>query len=145
MFRQRFAGFFDRFDQRVIELVILKMRAHRIDQALPELFAALFVNRFVTNDRELVRAWRHENQNGVSFARSVHTELLESLCRGGERIAVQFPAVHINADLPGCFRFRVLNRTHDPIVLEFAEKFFRAHGVTSSSLRRLPQNFRRPH
>jgi hypothetical protein len=100
MFRQRFAGFFDRFDQRVIEFFILKMRAHRIDEVLPELFAALFVNRFVTYDRELARAWRHEDQNGVSFARSMHAELVESLCRGGERIAVQFPAVHVNADLP---------------------------------------------
>jgi hypothetical protein len=33
--------------------------------------------------------------------------------------------------LSGRFRFHLLNRTHDPIVLEFAEKFFRAHGVTS--------------
>ena len=131
MLRQRFAGFLDRFDQRVIELFTLKMRAHRIDQALPELFAALFVNRFVTNDRELVRAWRHEDQNGVSFARSMHAELVESLGRGGERIAVQFPALQIDANLSGRFRFHLLNRMHDPIVLEFAEKFFRAHGVTS--------------
>ena len=131
MLRQRFAGFLDRFDQRVIEPFTLKMRAHRIDQALPELFAALFVNRFVTNDRELVRAWRHEDQNGVSFARSMHAQLVESPGRGGERIAVQFPALQIDANLSGRFRFHLLNRTHDPIVLEFAEKFFRAHGVTS--------------
>jgi hypothetical protein len=143
MFRQSFASFFDHFDQRVIEFFVLKMRAHGIDQALPELFAALFVDRFVANHGELMRAWRHEDQNGVSFARSMHAELVKSLCRGGERIAFQFPALHINADLPGRFRFRVLNRAHNAVVLEFAEKFFRAHGVTSSSLRRLPQNFRR--
>jgi len=100
MFRQRFAGFLDRFDQRVIEFFILEMRAHRIDDALPELFAALFVDGLVANDREFVRARRHEDQNGVSFARSVHAELVESLCRGGEHIAFQFPALHINADLP---------------------------------------------
>ena len=100
MFRQRFAGFLDRFDQRVIEFFILKMRAHGIDDALPELLAALFVNRLIANDRELVRARRHEDQNGVSFARSMHAELMESLCRGRKRIAVQFTALHINADLP---------------------------------------------
>ena len=100
MFRQRFARFLDRFDQRAIEFFILKMRAHGIDEALPELFAALFVNRFVANDRELVRARRHENQNGVAFSRSVHTELMESFGRGREWIAIQLPALHINADLP---------------------------------------------
>lgn len=73
----------------------------------------------------------------------MHTELLESFGRGRERIAIQFPALDINTNLSGCFRFRVLNRAHDTVVLEFAEKFFRAHRVTSSSLRRLPQNFRR--
>src|SRR3977135_4165683 len=100
MFRERFAGFLDRFDQRVIEFFIRKMRAQRIDDAFPELLAALFVNRLIANDRELVRARRHEDQNGVSFARSMHAELVESLGRGGERIAFQFSALHINADLP---------------------------------------------
>jgi hypothetical protein len=145
MLRQRFAGFFDRFDQRVIEFFILKMRAHRIDQASPELFAALLVDRRVANHGEFVRSRRHEDKHGVAFLRSVHAELMESFGRGRKRIAIQFPALDINTNLPGCFRFRVLNRTHDPIVLEFAEKFFCAHDVTSSSLRRLPQNFRRPH
>ena len=88
MFRQRFAGFFDRFDQRVIELVILKMRAHRIDQALPELFAALFVDGLVANHGELVRAWRHEDKHGVAFLRSVHAELMESFGRGRKRITI---------------------------------------------------------
>jgi hypothetical protein len=143
MFRQHFAGFLDRFDQRVIELFVLEMRAHGIDQALPKLFAALFVNRFVANDRELVRARRHENQNGVAFSRSVHTELMESFGRGGERIAVQFPALHINTNLPRCFRFCVSDRSNDTIVLEFTEEFFRPHDVTSSSLRPLHQSFRR--
>ena len=100
MFRQRFARFLDSFDQRVIEFLILKMRAHGIDEALPELFAALFVNRFVANHGEFVRTRRHEDQNGVSFAGSVHAELMESFGRGRERIAIQFPALHINADLP---------------------------------------------
>lgn len=61
MFRQSFAGFFDHFDQRVIEFFVLKMRAHGIDQALPELFAALFMDPFVANHGELVRARRHED------------------------------------------------------------------------------------
>ena len=100
MFRERFAGFLDRFDQRVIEFFILKMRAHRIDDALPELLAALFVNRLVANHGELVRARRHEDKHSVAFLRSVHAELVESLGRGGERIAIQFPALHIHADLP---------------------------------------------
>ena len=145
MLCQRFAGFLDRFDQRVIEFFILKMRAHRVDQASPELFAALFVDRFVAKHGELVRARRHEDKHGVAFLRSVHAELMEPFGRGGKRIAIQFPTLDINTNLAGCFRFRVLNRAHNAVVLEFTEKFLRAHGVTSSSLRRLPQNFRRPH
>ncbi len=100
MFRQRFAGFLDRFDQRVIEFFILEMRAHHIDKALPELLAALFVDRFIANHGKLVRARRHENEHSVAFLRSVHAEPVESLGCGGERIAFQFPALHINADLP---------------------------------------------
>jgi hypothetical protein len=100
MFRQRFAGFLDRFYERVIEFFILEMRAHRIDKALPKLLAALFVNRFVPNHGELVRARRHENKHSVAFLRSVHTELMESFGRDRKGIAIQFPALHINADLP---------------------------------------------
>jgi hypothetical protein len=143
MFRQRFARFLDRFDQRVIEFLILKMRAHGIDEALPELFAALFMNRFVANHGEFVRTRRHEDKHSVAFLRSVHAELMESFGRGGERIAVQFPALHINTNLPRCFRFCVSDRSNDTIVLEFTEEFFRPHDVTSSSLRPLHQSFRR--
>ena len=100
MFRQRFARFLDSFDQRVIEFFILEMRAHRIRQVSPELFAALFVDRFVADHGELVRARRHENKHGVAFLRSVHTELMESFGRDRKGIAIQFPALHINADLP---------------------------------------------
>ena len=145
MFRQSFAGFLDRFDQRAIEFFIQKMRAHRIDEALPELLAALFVNRLVANHGELVRARRHENKHSVAFLRSVHAELVESLCCGGERVAIQFPTLDINTNLAGCFRFRIPNRIDDSIVLELAEKFFRAHGVTSSSPRRPHQSRLRRH
>jgi len=57
---QRFAAFVNRFDQRVAEFLVLKIRPHSFDNTLPEFFAAFLVNRLVTDDCEFVRAWRYE-------------------------------------------------------------------------------------
>ena len=55
------ADFSDRFDQRMAKLLVLKVRSHSLDNRLPELLSAFFVNRLISNHRELVRARRDEN------------------------------------------------------------------------------------
>jgi hypothetical protein len=107
------------------------MVAHLSDQPLPQFLAAFLVNRFVADDRKLVRARRDEDENGVSFRRFLHPEPVKSFLRRRQRIDLQLAALNENADLSGCFRFRVANCFHNPIVFELAEKFLGSHRVTS--------------
>ena len=82
MRRKRLADFFDRFDQGVAEFFVFEMRAHSRDQPLPELFAALFVNRFVAHDGKLVRARRDKDEYGILLTRLVHAKPVKLfLCR----------------------------------------------------------------
>ena len=140
---KRFAGFFDCLHDCMAELFVSEMFPHCVDQSLPKLFAALFVDRLIADDRKLVRARRHENEDGIAFRRFVHSEPMKFFLRGNKWIDIQFAALNENANLAGSFRFGLADRLHDPIVLEFAEKFFRSHRVTSCRLSRHHQNFRR--
>ena len=115
------------------------MRAHSVDEALPKSFAEFLVNGLVADHGKLAGAWRHKNQHGISFGRLVHPKPVKLLLRRNQRIAVQLPALNINADLAGSFCFSVLDRAHDPIVLELAQKFFRSHFVTSFRSRPRPR------
>lgn len=127
MLGEKFSGFFNRLDNRLAELFVLKMRAHGIDQPLPELVAAFFVNAAVSDDGELARPRDQENQDAVSFQRLVHANLLKFLLRKREGIAFQLAALKVNADLSRCFRFRFFDRSNDPIVIEMAEKSVCSH------------------
>ena len=84
------------------------MRTHRLDQSLPELFAAFFVNGLIADHGKLVRARRHENEHGVAFRRLVHSEPMKFFLRGNQWIDIQFAALNKDADLPGRFRLRRL-------------------------------------
>ena len=145
MGRERLADFIDRFDQRVIEFFVLKMLAHPIDKTLPELLAAFFVDRLVADHGKLVRTRSDENQNSIAFVRFMQPEFVKFLLRGDKRITAQIAALDINADLARSFRFRLSDRLHDAIVLELADKFFRAHFVTSFRSNHRHRNFRLRH
>ncbi len=73
---QQFADFLNRFDQRVAEFLILKMRPHSFDNTLPKLVAAFLVDGLVPHHSKLVCTWGHENQHRVSLTRFVHTKLM---------------------------------------------------------------------
>ena len=47
-------------DQCLAEFLLGKVVPHSIDQLLPQLFSAFLVNRLVPNDRQLMRAGRHQ-------------------------------------------------------------------------------------
>ena len=116
---QHFADFLNRLDQRVAEFLILKMRPHLLYNVLPEFLAAFLVNRFVTNNGELVRARRHENQHRIALARFVHIEPMKlPLCRN-ERITFQFATLDQGANLTGRFHLGLADLLNDPIMLEF--------------------------
>ena len=100
---KRFAGFFDCLYDCMAELFVSEMFPHCVDQSLPKLFAALFVDRLIADDRKLVRARRHENEDGVAFRRFVHAEPMKFLLRGDEWIDIYFAALNVNANLTGCF------------------------------------------
>jgi hypothetical protein len=100
---QQFADFPDAFDDGAAKLLVLKMRPHSTYNVLPELLAAFFVNRFITNNRELVRARRYENQHRIALAGLVHSETLKLFLCNDQRIGIQFAALNINANLAGGF------------------------------------------
>jgi len=64
-----FADFVNRFDQRVVEFLVLKMLPHSIDNALPELLAAFFMNGLVAYHGKLMRSGRDEYEHGIALAR----------------------------------------------------------------------------
>src|SRR5262249_30048412 len=113
--------------QRVGELLVSEMVAHFLDEALPQLIAAFLMDRFVADDGELVGARRHPDQNVVVVRVFVEPETMKSFLRGDERIAFYLAALNKTADLARRFRFCIADRLHNRVVLEFAEKFFRAH------------------
>jgi hypothetical protein len=140
---ERFAGFFDCLHNCMTELFVSEMFPHCIHQFLPERLTALFMDRFIADDCKLVRTRRDENENSITFRRFVHSEAMEFFLRGEERIAIQLSALNENANLTGSIRFGIADRLYNLLVLEFTEKFFRSHRITSwSPLRRHPQ-FRR--
>ena len=137
-----FAGFFNRFDECTAEFFILEMRAHGLDESLPELAAAFLVNGLVAYHGKLVRSGRDENEHSIALARFVHAKSMKFFLRSNQWIGTQLAALNINPDLTGSFRFRFTNCLHDPVVLELAQKFLRSHLATSSSPPRLHQNRR---
>jgi hypothetical protein len=121
------ADFLNRFDQRIAKVLVLKMRPHSGHNSLPELVTAFLVNRLIANYSELVRPWHHENQDRIALARLVHAQLTKFFLRGSQRIALQFAALNKNANLAGSLGFRLANRLHNPIVLEFTKELSRPH------------------
>jgi len=64
----------DRFNQRIAELLILKMHPHSFHDTLPEFIAAFFMNRVVPNNRKFMNTRGDENEHRIALARLVHTE-----------------------------------------------------------------------
>src|ERR1700738_4293421 len=132
---ESFAGFFDGFDKGVAELFVFEMRAHRLDQALPKLLAAFFVNGFVADHSKLVDTGRHENEHCVLFYGLVHSEPMKFLLRRNQRIDGQFAALNKDSDLPGRFRLGIFGGIYNGIVLELAQEFFGSHLLLPTSAR----------
>ena len=100
---ERFTGFLDRFDQGVAEFLISEMQTHSFNQLLPELLAALFVDRFVADHREFVRTRRDKNQDRISLRRFVHPEPMKFFLRSDQWIDIQLAALNKNANFTGRF------------------------------------------
>ena len=98
---EHLADLLNRSYDSVTEFLAPKMRAHLVHNALPKLLAAFLVDRCIAHHRELVRAWRDENQHRIPLACLVHTKLIELPLRCSQRIGVHFSALNKNANLPG--------------------------------------------
>src|SRR3954452_16868475 len=109
-------------------MLVPKVIPHFFDDALPQNVAALAMDYFIPDDRELMHTWRHENQHAVASRGLFHSKPKESLFRHVHDVTLQFAAVHINPDLAGRCGFRVANRGDDPIVIQPADKFLAEHG-----------------
>ena len=82
----------DRSSYPLCEFMLAETIVHRSDNALPEFVPAFFVNPFIANDSEFMRARRYKNEHGIMLPRLVHTEPRKSPLRCNEGIALQFPA-----------------------------------------------------
>jgi hypothetical protein len=142
MLRQHIADDCDRSANTFREFILAEAMVHCGDNVLPEFFAAFFVNRFITNDSEFMRARRYKNQHRIALPRLVHPEPMKLPLRHNEGIAIQLPALDQNANFAGRLGFGVANPFDDPIMLKFAEEFSRSHLITSSIPRRLRRNCR---
>ena len=100
---QQFADFLYAFDDGAAKLLVLKMRPHSTCNVLPELFAALLVNRFVANNGELVRSRRYENQHRIALAGLVHSQALKFFPCNDQRIGTKRSALNIDANFSGSF------------------------------------------
>lgn len=78
---KKLSDLLDAVSQCGAEFFVLKVGTHLSDYTLPELLAALFVDRLITNNSELVRARRYKNQHGVALPRLVHSQLLKFFLR----------------------------------------------------------------
>jgi len=100
---QHLGDFVNGFGKRLAEFFMLKVSPHPVDNALPELFAALVVNRFVTDNSEFVCSWCYKNKDAVALPRFVHCEMLKFLLGNHYRIGVEFSALNIDTYLAGSF------------------------------------------
>jgi len=100
---QQFADLLNGFDDSMAKFFVLKMRAHHIDNSLPEFLAAFLVNRFVADHGEFMRAGRDENKHGIALACLVHAEPVKFLLGSSQRIGIQLAALNVNANLAGRF------------------------------------------
>ena len=85
---QQFTDFLDRFDDSMVEFFFLKMRAHCLDNSLPEFFAAFLMNCCVAHHGKLVRAGGNENEHGISLAGFLHAKPVKFLLRRNQRIDI---------------------------------------------------------
>ena len=100
---QQSADLLNGFDNGMAKFLVLKMRAHHVNNSLPELFAAFLVDRFVANYGKLMRAGCNENKHGIALARFVHAESVKFFLRSSQWIGIQLAALNVNADLAGRF------------------------------------------
>jgi hypothetical protein len=82
MRRQHVADLVDSLDQCVSEFFIPEMLPHLADEPLPQVFAALLMDRFVADDRKLVRAGCHKDQNIITLRIFMQSEAVKSFLRG---------------------------------------------------------------
>ena len=78
---EQFADLLNAFDDGVTEFLVLEMRAHCIDNALPEFLAAFLVNRFVAYHGEFMRPGRNENEHGIALPCFMHPQSMKFFLR----------------------------------------------------------------
>ena len=100
---ESFGGFLDCFDEGVAEFFVSKMLAHSIDQSLPKLIAAIFMNGFVADDGKLMRSRRNEDKNGVALGRLMHAKPVKFLLRRDEWITGELSTLNVNVNFTGRF------------------------------------------
>src|SRR5258708_31676566 len=89
----------DRFNQRITELLILKMPPHSFHDALPEFIAAFFMNRVVPNARKFMNARRDKNEHRIALARLVHPDPMKLALCSFDGLTLYFTALDQNANV----------------------------------------------
>ena len=78
----------NRFDQRITEFLIAKMRSHFFNETLPEFIAAFLMDGVVSGDRKFMNPRRDKDKHGIAVLGLVHAELMKLLLSRDQRIAL---------------------------------------------------------
>jgi len=79
------------------------MIAHLFHHALPETVAASPMDPFITDHRELVHAWRDEDQHCISSGGFLHSQPKKLFLSQFQHIAFYLTALQVNPDFAGSF------------------------------------------
>src|SRR6266550_4074252 len=124
---QHFADIMSRIHNRIREALGTKVLPHFGYNRFPQLIAATLMNRFITDDGELMNAGRDEDQNSVSRIRFVHPESVKSFLSQGQDVLLEFPSLKIDADLARRPSFRIPDRLNNSVVIKSADEFLGSH------------------
>ena len=120
MLREQLAGGVDAVNDSFSEHSLSKQLAHCPGDLFPKRFAAFGMHGHVSQNGEVLRFGRNENQHCVAMAGFVHAQLHE-LVRGGVARVVNLAMAHVHADLPRCVFFRRRNGRGNPVVIHLSQ------------------------
>lgn len=120
MLREQLTGSVDAVNDSFRELSLPKQLAHGAGDLLPKRFTAFGMHRHVSQDGEVLRFGRDENQDGVAMFGFIHAQLHE-LMRGRVARILDFAVAHVHADFSRRVFLRRRNGRGNPVVIQLAE------------------------
>jgi len=117
MLGEQLAGSVNSMDDSFGELSLPKQLAHGSGDVLPKRLPTLGVHCRVSQDREVLRFRRDENQDRIAMLGFVHAQLHELVRTGMPRVG-DFAMAHIHTNLPRRAFLHLLNGCGNSVVVQ---------------------------